>query len=215
MRQLHWGKVPDAKVKGTLWDGEITDEHVKLDVEELETLFAAAQAKSKVADGDEPSASQKEKKKSEVVTLVDPKTANNTAIALSRFRKTPEEIAASLLAGDGQCSALCHPPESLGCSAGHHLDPLSSRDTSLHSSATRSPVTHPRPCMSAGAAFTDDALTSLMNILPSPEDAELVQVPAHLVAPLPPLCVHARVFDHTYRSRPLEHAAIRCHSSRP
>ena len=30
MRQLHWGKLPDAKIKGTIWEKEITDEHVKV-----------------------------------------------------------------------------------------------------------------------------------------------------------------------------------------
>ncbi len=30
MRQLHWGKLPDAKIKGTIWEKDVTDEHVKV-----------------------------------------------------------------------------------------------------------------------------------------------------------------------------------------
>jgi len=102
MRQLHWGKIADAKIKGTMWDGEVSDEHVKVDTTELEQMFAAVAA-SKGSDGEKGGAAKKaESKKAEVVTLVDAKTSNNTAIALSRFTMKPEAIAAALLAGDGQ-----------------------------------------------------------------------------------------------------------------
>ena len=30
MRQLQWGKLPDAKIKGTIWEKDVTDEHVKV-----------------------------------------------------------------------------------------------------------------------------------------------------------------------------------------
>ena len=47
MRQLHWAKIPDAKIKGTMWESDLTDEKVKLDIEEVENLFAANAAKKK------------------------------------------------------------------------------------------------------------------------------------------------------------------------
>ena len=103
MRQLHWTKVPDAKVKGTMWEKDMSDEHVVLDKEEMESLFAAQAAKKKTDDADEAGTLDRRKtmnKKPEVVTLLDPKTANNTAIALSRFKAAPEQIAAALLTGD-------------------------------------------------------------------------------------------------------------------
>ena len=104
MRQLHWGKIPDGKIKGTMWDGDLSEDNVKIDKDELEKFFAAAQAKtsSSAAEGGEGGEGKGKSKKAEVVTLVDPKTANNTAIALSRFKLTPQQIAEALLAGDEQ-----------------------------------------------------------------------------------------------------------------
>jgi len=99
MRQLHWGKLADAKVKGTMWDGEVDDGRVTLDIDELEGMFAAVAAKREGDVEGRVRSETKGPKKPEVVTLVDPKTANNTAIALSRFRLPPEEIATSLLTG--------------------------------------------------------------------------------------------------------------------
>ena len=127
MRQLHWGKLADAKIKGTIWESEISDEKVVIDKSELEATFAAVAAKS---SGAEAEASNSTKavgagtKKVEVVTLLDPKTSNNTAIALSRFRKSPEQIASAILSGE---------------------------------------------------EMPADQISSLLAILPSPEDAELVQ----------------------------------------
>jgi hypothetical protein len=43
-------------------------------------------------------------KKAEIVNLVDPKTANNTAIALARFRRTAEDLANALLVGEEMSS---------------------------------------------------------------------------------------------------------------
>jgi len=44
MRQLHWGKLPDTKIKGTMWENEVGDEGAfkKIDVAELESMFAAS-----------------------------------------------------------------------------------------------------------------------------------------------------------------------------
>ena len=101
MRQLHWGKIPDIKIKGTMWDNDLSEDNVKVDKEELEKFFAAAQAKAApIGGGGDDEGAKAKSKKAEVVTLVDPKTANNTAIALSRFKLTPAEIAQALLEGD-------------------------------------------------------------------------------------------------------------------
>ena len=43
-------------------------------------------AGERMEEGGPSAAAPKEKRKADVVTLVDPKTANNTAIAISRFK---------------------------------------------------------------------------------------------------------------------------------
>ena len=126
MRQLHWTKLPDAKVKGTMWENDMSDDKIKIDPAEVETLFAAAAAKKKDEDAEDDKRRKTIVKKAEVVTLIDPKTANNAAIALSRFKVPTDKIAAALLAGDSN-------------------------------------------------VLSADSLTSLMTILPSAEEVELVQ----------------------------------------
>ena len=59
MRQLHWAKLPDAKIKGTLWEKEVGDEDVTLKVDELELLFAAA-AKKEAKETTEEEAKERE-----------------------------------------------------------------------------------------------------------------------------------------------------------
>lgn len=108
MRQLQWNKLPDGKVKDTMWDKDIKDDDVKLDKLHLERLFGVGAAGGPggmpaVADaepGEESSRVAKKEGKKELVTLLDPKTSNNTSIAISRFKLTPQQIKAALLSGD-------------------------------------------------------------------------------------------------------------------
>jgi hypothetical protein len=103
----------------------------QLNVEELEAIFAANARKVDTSGKDDKETSGKEHassnapKKAEIVNLVDPKTANNTAIALARFRRTAEDLANALLVGE---------------------------------------------------EMSTEQISSLLAILPSAEDAELVQV---------------------------------------
>ena len=82
----------------------------QLNVEELEAIFAANARKVDTSGKDDKEASGKEHassnapKKAEIVNLVDPKTANNTAIALARFRRTAEDLANALLVGEEMSS---------------------------------------------------------------------------------------------------------------
>jgi len=111
MRQLHWGKLPDMKVKGTLWEKEVDDSKVAIDKDELESLFATKQpAKAGGADGEkkepeetkgagillgtfsEPSPvgekkEDKKKKGPEMANLLDAKTSQNTGIARARIKQ--------------------------------------------------------------------------------------------------------------------------------
>jgi len=103
MRQLHWGKLADAKIRGTIWEAHVDEKSVKLEYKELEAFFAAAAGGGAAAAATEDEAADKKKsgiQKKEYTSLLDPKSANNMAIALSRFKKTPAEISASLTAGD-------------------------------------------------------------------------------------------------------------------
>jgi hypothetical protein len=119
------------QVKGTVWETELDDSRVQLDTDELEALFAVKAAPNKAggpadakkgAGGNTPGLG-----KADAANLLDPKTANNTAIALSRFKMDTSEIAAALTSGEK-------------------------------------------------GKFNADQLATLLAILPSPEDAELVQV---------------------------------------
>ena len=118
MRQLHWGKLPDMKVKGTLWEKEVDDSKVAIDKDELESLFATKQpAKAGGADGEkkepeetkgagillgtfsEPSPvgekkEDKKKKGPEMANLLDAKTSQNTGIARARIKQPRARSAA-------------------------------------------------------------------------------------------------------------------------
>ncbi len=53
MRKLNWTKLPDMKVKGTVWEESATDDHEarQIDTAELEELFGT---KAKEAKGTPP-----------------------------------------------------------------------------------------------------------------------------------------------------------------
>jgi len=98
MRQLHWGKLPDMKVKGTLWEKEVDDSKVAIDKDELESLFATKQpAKAGGADGEKKE--DKKKKGPEMANLLDAKTSQNTGIARARIKQTDAELAETLRTG--------------------------------------------------------------------------------------------------------------------
>eukprot|EP00966_Prymnesium_polylepis_P054279 1254848-Prymnesium_polylepis.1 len=42
MRKLHWTKVPDRRVPGTVWESELSDANVTLDGDEVERNFGVA-----------------------------------------------------------------------------------------------------------------------------------------------------------------------------
>jgi len=96
LRQLHWGRLPDMKVKGTIWEKEVDDSKVWIDAPELESLFAIKAALKPATE----SKKGPEKPKLELANLLDPKIANNTAIALSRFKMSSAEMAAALTSGE-------------------------------------------------------------------------------------------------------------------
>ena len=107
MRPLHWVKLPDAKVVGTIWvdadqSGGIgtDDNEAGLDRDAIEVIFGLGEERDRSASrsratsvGTDPSKA----KKREAVQLIDTKRSNNVAIALSRIRLSDEAIKAAVL----------------------------------------------------------------------------------------------------------------------
>ena len=83
-------QIPNMKIASTVWVG-LSDQNVEIDSAELERQFAAPVAAAKTG-GFRPKVS--------TVTLIDAKRANNTAIMLSRFKITYEEIKMAILEAD-------------------------------------------------------------------------------------------------------------------
>jgi len=107
MRKLNWSKVPDIKVKGTIWESEATDdsEASRLDGGELEALFGA-KPKDKDAAGAEGAPSARERKGSTAVSqvaLVDSKRAQQISTILGNLRSmhlSQEVVLGALLEAD-------------------------------------------------------------------------------------------------------------------
>jgi len=86
MKKLHWTVIKPRDVMKTLWKD--VDENVGVDIAEFEILFSDPPRKKKVAPA-EGEVKKEEKKKVELIKLVDPKRSYNCDIAVSRF-KTPD-----------------------------------------------------------------------------------------------------------------------------
>ena len=107
MRKLNWSKVPDIKVKGTIWESEATDdsEASRLDGGELEGLFGT-KPKDKDAAGAEGAPSARERKGSTAVSqvaLVDSKRAQQISTILGNLRSmhlSQEVVLGALLEAD-------------------------------------------------------------------------------------------------------------------
>jgi hypothetical protein len=68
-------KLADAKVQGTMWEGDVNEEVVPLDVEEVERLFCVPAVSQGSAPSSEPLSPVA--KTRDVVSLLEPRTANN------------------------------------------------------------------------------------------------------------------------------------------
>ena len=94
MRKLNWSKLPDMKVKGTVWEKEAVDDRdaAALDTAELEELFgtklAAAPAKEE-GDGGKRRASNV---KVEAVALIDPKRAQAISTVMGNLKSMKLDI---------------------------------------------------------------------------------------------------------------------------
>lgn len=101
MRSLFWTKIPDRFINSTIWEN-LSDENVKLDVDQLEALFCKAPVKAskeekKVEKGQERAKSTEKQKD---VTLLDSKIQQNVGIALAKYRMPSNEIRKAIIRMD-------------------------------------------------------------------------------------------------------------------
>jgi len=100
MKGFMWNKLDDKKIDDTIWD-QANDENVKLDVTELEAMFAQAAAhKPQEASGEGgeggAAAPAKAAKKAEI-TVLDGKRNQNLSILIARFKITYEEVRKAII----------------------------------------------------------------------------------------------------------------------
>ncbi|OQR92872.1 formin-homology 2 domain-containing protein [Achlya hypogyna] len=95
MRSLFWTRIPVNVVKSTIWNS-LSDDHVQLDAFDMELFFRKAPAAENKKDED----ALKKKKESTNVLLLDAKTQQNVGIAIARYKLSPAEVKAALLALD-------------------------------------------------------------------------------------------------------------------
>ena len=82
MKKLHWQKLPPARLQGTLWQS-LEWKSVKINREEIETLFCAPKDRSNEKAVGENSLKQI---KDDKIRFFDSKRANNIGIMMSQFR---------------------------------------------------------------------------------------------------------------------------------
>jgi len=102
MRPLHWSKLPDMKVVGTIWVDEsaksgIGMESSDIDVELIESVFGVAAAAPTTPEKSKSGFGKKKEAAPEKVALLDMKRSNNVGIALARLRVTDAVIKAAIL----------------------------------------------------------------------------------------------------------------------
>lgn len=93
MRRFHWSKMPESEIEKTIWL-KLTDEKVKLNIDQLENLFGEKKKDPKITEQKKQKSS---KKRIEKVQLIEPQRANNVEISLSRFKMSPTMIADAIL----------------------------------------------------------------------------------------------------------------------
>ena len=105
-RQLHWGKLNDSKIKGTIWESEIDDSQAKIDVKELEKLFCVSASGKTQAQASRRGSTMPIVSKAVPLNLIEPKLANNIGIAISRFKGSLDDITSALSKGHKQAFSV-------------------------------------------------------------------------------------------------------------
>jgi hypothetical protein len=92
LKQFHWTKIPNPKIEGTLWYA-LNDESIPLDTEDLKSQFAAKAVRKEDKE-------KSEKKKIELVKLIDDKRSYNVDLTTARFRVSSEALREAILSMD-------------------------------------------------------------------------------------------------------------------
>jgi len=103
LKAFNWNRIADQKIDGTIWDGEVTDDHVQINIEGLCDLFCATKKVEKEAEdggagGEGGGGGGAQKKKQ--ATVLDFQRSNNINILVKRFKKTPVEMKQAILSCD-------------------------------------------------------------------------------------------------------------------
>lgn len=96
LRGLFWGKVPDAKIDETVW-ADLSDEHIRLDVEALEKTFCKKQTAAKKAPAEGASAKPAKPK---AINLLDGKRQQNGGICIAKLKMNNEKLKAAVMGMD-------------------------------------------------------------------------------------------------------------------
>ncbi|KAL6073930.1 Dishevelled associated activator of morphogenesis 2 [Balamuthia mandrillaris] len=92
LKQFNWVKLPDNKTLETIWgENGASDDHVKLDVREVEQLFSAAAPVKEDGEGSGGS-TPRGPAKPKAVTVLDPRRGQNVSIMLARFKMSHKEL---------------------------------------------------------------------------------------------------------------------------
>jgi len=105
MRKLNWTKLPDMKVRGTVWEKDAVDERDAgaLDTAELEALFGTKAKESATAAADDATETKPAKTKVELVAIVDPKRAQAISTVMGNLKSMKLDVdmcIAALLTAD-------------------------------------------------------------------------------------------------------------------
>lgn len=96
LKSFNWAKLPDSKIKGTVWtDIDDAKVYAVMDFEDFDRMFSAYQRKEKDnKDGADSVSRPKE------LSLIDSRRAQNCGILLSKLKMTDEEITKAILSVD-------------------------------------------------------------------------------------------------------------------
>lgn len=96
LKSFNWSKLPDSKIKGTVWS-DIDDQKVYavMDFEDFDRMFSAYQRKDKVGKDAVDSVSRPKE-----LSLIDSRRAQNCGILLTKLKMTDEEITSAILSVD-------------------------------------------------------------------------------------------------------------------
>ncbi|XP_078350098.1 disheveled-associated activator of morphogenesis 2-like [Oculina patagonica] len=96
LKSFNWAKLPDSKIKGTVWtDIDDAKVYAVMDFEDFDRMFSAYQKKEKDAKDAVDSVSRPKE-----LSLIDSRRAQNCGILLTKLKMTDEEITTAILSVD-------------------------------------------------------------------------------------------------------------------